>query len=103
MKLPQYPEFKDVGLEDRDVFRSFLEGYPVEVCELNFGNTFIWRHFDHPRYTIIKGNLCLRFTPPDEPPYFLQPVGGGGAARDDRNVPLGGPAPVPHPGLVRRR
>ncbi len=75
MKLPQYPEFKDVGLEDRDVFRTFLEGYPVEVCELNFGNTFIWRHFDHPRYTIIKGNLCLRFTPPDEPPYFLQPVG----------------------------
>lgn len=76
MTLPCYPEFKDIGLEDQDVFRSFLEGYPAEVCELNFGNTFIWRHFDHPRYTTIRGNLCIRFAPPDEPPYFLQPVGG---------------------------
>ncbi len=75
MTLPRFPEFKDVGLEDRDVFRSFLDGYPAEVCELNFGNTFIWRHFDHPSYTTIHGNLCIRFSPPDEPPYFLQPVG----------------------------
>jgi hypothetical protein len=76
MTLPQFPEFKDVGLEDREVFRSFFEGFPVEVCELNFGNTFIWRHFDHPRYTAVRGNLCILFSPPDEPPYFLQPVGG---------------------------
>ena len=80
MSLPVYPEFKEVGLEDQPVFRSFLDGYPVEVCELNFGNTFIWRHFDHPRYTVIRGSLCLHFSPPDEPPYFLQPVGGAGLA-----------------------
>ena len=76
MTLPLFPEFKDVGLEDRDVFRTFLEGFPAEVCELNFGNAFIWRHFDHPRYTVIRGNLCLLFSPPGELPYFLQPVGG---------------------------
>jgi len=75
MSLPQYPEFKDLGLEDKTVVRSFLERYPAEVCELGFGNAFIWRHYDHPRYTVINGNLCLRFEPPDEPTYFLQPVG----------------------------
>jgi hypothetical protein len=75
MTLPEFPEFKEVELEDRDVFRSFLDGYPVEVCELNFGNAFIWRHYDHPRYTTIRGSLCILFSPPDEPPYFLQPVG----------------------------
>jgi len=75
MKLPVYPDFKNVGLEDRAVFRSYLEGFPVEACELNFGNTYIWRHFDHPRYTTIRGNLCILFSPPDEPAYFLQPVG----------------------------
>jgi len=75
MSLPRYPEFKDLGLEDKTVVRSFLERYPAEVCELSFGNAFIWRHYDHPRYTVINGNLCLRFEPPDEPSYFLQPVG----------------------------
>jgi N-acetylglutamate synthase-like GNAT family acetyltransferase len=73
--LPVFPEFKELGLEDKDAVESFLKDYPVEACELGFGNSFIWRHFDHPRITLVNGNLCLRYEPPDEPPYFLQPVG----------------------------
>ena len=75
---PLFPEFKTLGLEDRAVIEAFLKDCPVEVCELSFGNSFIWRHFDHPRYTVINGNLCLLFEPPDEPPYVLQPVGETG-------------------------
>jgi len=75
MSLPLYPKFKAVGLEDRDVVRSFLACCPIDVCEMNFGNSFIWRNFDHPRFTVIHNNLCLLFEPPDEPAYFLQPFG----------------------------
>lgn len=76
MNLPYYPSFKTLELEDRDIIRSFLDRHPVEVCEMNFGNAFIWRNFDHPRFTVIHDNLCLFFEPPDEPAYFLQPIGG---------------------------
>jgi hypothetical protein len=75
MNLPKFPEFKSVGIEDKGMIEAFTGRYPPEVCELNFGNTFIWRNYDHPRLTFINDNLCLFFEPPDEPPYFLQPVG----------------------------
>lgn len=75
MNLPRFPEFKVVGLEDQETILAFISRYPAEVCEVNFGNTFIWRKYDHPKLTIIHDNLCLQFEPPDEPAYFLQPIG----------------------------
>lgn len=75
MNRPRFPEFQAVGLEDQVLFREFLSRVPIEACETNFGNTFIWRHFDQPRFSIIHDNLCVRFEPPDEPAYFLQPFG----------------------------
>ncbi len=80
MTIPRFPEFKDIALEDRDIIQQAMDLYPSEVCELNFGNTFIWRNFDHPKATLIRDNLCLLFEPPDEPAYFLQPMG-------DREIP----------------
>jgi len=80
MTIPCFPEFKAVELEDRDIIQRTMDLFPSEVCELNFGNTFIWRNFDHPKATLIRGNLCLLFEPPDEPAYFLQPMG-------DREIP----------------
>jgi hypothetical protein len=75
MNLPRFPEFKVVGFEDQETILAFISRYPAEVCEVNFGNTFIWRKYDHPKLTIIHDNLCLQFEPPDEPAYFLQPIG----------------------------
>jgi len=76
MNLPLFPEFKNLELGDRADIQAVIDRYPSEVCEINFGNAFIWRNFDHPRLTTISGNLCLLFEPPDEPAYFLQPIGG---------------------------
>ncbi len=75
MNLPRFPEFKMVELEDQTAILSSIRRYPAEVCEVNFGNTFIWRKYDHPKLTTIRDNLCLLFEPPDEPAYFLQPIG----------------------------
>ncbi len=75
MNLPRFPDFKIIGLEDKEAILETIRRYPAEVCEVNFGNTFIWRKYDHPKLTTIHGNLCLLFEPPDEPAYFLQPIG----------------------------
>jgi hypothetical protein len=75
MKAPVFPEFKPVGLEDRPVIGELIRAHPSDACEVNFTNIFIWRHFEHSRYTLIRGNLCVLCEPPNEPPYFLQPVG----------------------------
>jgi uncharacterized protein len=77
MSLPRFPEFKAVELDDRPVFMDFLTRYPSEACELTFANIFIWRKLERPRWTILDGGLCVLCEPPAEPPYFLQPVGGG--------------------------
>jgi len=84
MNPPLYPEFKPVGLEDRALFLSYQSRVPIEVCEMVFGNIFIWRNYDHPRYSIIRDNLCVRFEPPDEPAYFLQPFGTSAVAETIR-------------------
>jgi len=75
MNLPRFPEFKMVGLEDQTAILSRMRRYPAEVCEVNFGNIFIWRKYDHPKLTVIHDNLCFLFEPPEEPAYFLQPIG----------------------------
>jgi hypothetical protein len=75
MKAPSFPEFKPVGLEDRPLISKFIMAHPSDACEVNFTNIFIWRHFERSRYTLIRSNLCVLCEPPDEPPYFLQPLG----------------------------
>jgi hypothetical protein len=75
MTLPQFPEFKLVGLEDRDCLTSFITRNPSEACEIHFANIFLWRNFEHPKFSIIHDNLCVLCEPPSEPAYFLQPIG----------------------------
>lgn len=73
--LPRFPEFKLVGLEDRETMENFFSLFPPDICELNFPNIFIWRHSEHPKWTTINGNLCILCEPAGEPAYFLPPVG----------------------------
>jgi hypothetical protein len=41
--VPQFPSFKPIGIEDRDLIDSKLREYRPETSELNFTNMFIWR------------------------------------------------------------
>lgn len=75
MTLPVFPQFKTLELGDRDALLPYFVRWPLEISESTFGNHFIWRCFDHPRFTTICGNLCFCFAPPGEPAYFLQPLG----------------------------
>jgi hypothetical protein len=75
VRLPRFPDFKSLGLEDRDVVTAALGRHPAEVCELTFANMFIWRGVERPQLTLIHDNVCVLCAPPSEPSYFLQPVG----------------------------
>ncbi len=75
--VPVFPEFKEVGLEDRGLFEGLFERFPQSACEMNFPNILIWKRSEHPRYTFINGDLCILVSPDFEHPYFLPPVGDG--------------------------
>jgi len=75
MNLPHFPEFKLIGLKDQPYIQSFIDKYPSEACEINFGNIFIWRNFERSKFTLLNDNLCILCEPPSEPAYFLQPIG----------------------------
>lgn len=73
--IPDFPELKPVELEDKEEVQNYLELFPPDICELTFANIYIWRDWEKPHLTKINGNLCVRCSPPDEPAYFLEPVG----------------------------
>jgi hypothetical protein len=75
VSVPAFPEFRPVGLEDREVIKDHLDREHPGTCELNFANIFIWRKSEHPRLTLINGNLCILVEPDFDPPYFLPPAG----------------------------
>ena len=75
MSCPQFPEFKLIGLEDQDLLTAAIARHPSEACEIHFANIFLWRHFEHSKFTAVNGNLCVLCEPPQEPAYFLQPIG----------------------------
>ena len=101
MNPPQFPEFKPVGLEDRDIIKGYLDAHPTGVCEMNFPNIFIWKDSERPRYTILNGNLCVLLEPTFEPAYFLPPAGGNEICEDGPDLPPPCPEAVARAGGVR--
>ncbi len=73
--IPDFPELKPIELMDKEEVQNYLEHFPPDICELTFANIYIWREWEKPRLTKVNGNLCVFCSPPDEPAYFLEPVG----------------------------
>ncbi len=73
--IPEFPRMKPVEITDRDQVNRYLDACQPEICELTFANIYIWRHWEKPQLTLINENLCIFCQPPDELPYFLEPVG----------------------------
>jgi len=73
--IPEYPQFSPLVIGQRQEIAEHLAVTPRDTCELSLGNLFIWEDFDRPQVTLINGNVCVLITPPNEPPYFLEPFG----------------------------
>jgi len=73
--LPRFPEFKRVGLEDKEALEGFIGRFPSEACEVNFANIYTWRDYERTQITTINDNLCLLCRPGPDPAFFLPPLG----------------------------
>lgn len=72
---PEFPRFKPIQLEDREVLGKMIGEYQPQTSEWTFTNLFIWRShygFHWSRY----GDWVLVLSTSDpRGPFFLQPLG----------------------------
>lgn len=71
------PLYKDLTLEDRDVFVQALCADPPQVSELTFTNLFMWRCRHNPVWREVGGLLLIIMRPEEGAPFGLPPVGKG--------------------------
>ncbi|MGQ9470539.1 MAG: DUF2156 domain-containing protein [Candidatus Aminicenantales bacterium] len=72
--LPAF-KWKPLELGHLDELKKFLELRLHEVSELALANLYLWQEFDRPCLARQGENLVLRLSPPNEPPYILEPLG----------------------------
>jgi hypothetical protein len=75
MKIPVFPEFKYLVLEDSEVINFYLKKYPSEASDYTFTNMFIWRSYYRIQWSILEGTLLILYNPMNWGYYFLQPIG----------------------------
>ena len=51
--------FKDIELEDKKIFDTYISRNYHENSEFNFTNFFIWRYDYHLKHAVIDNHLCI--------------------------------------------
>ena len=75
-EVPEFPQFKDLSLEDKPLLDTAFKKFPPRISEFTFTNLFIWRHSYLIKLTRFKGFLCL-LSEKKESPFFFPPIGEG--------------------------
>jgi uncharacterized protein len=75
--LPQFPEFKPIELEDREVITNILQSYRPETSELSFTNLFIWREHYKVEWSVYKDWLIAACGAGGRNCFSLPPIGPG--------------------------
>ena len=71
----EFPEFKPIELDDRDVIQEFLERYQPQTSEWTFTNLFIWRSHYRFQWSVHRDWLLVLCTTGANSLHALQPVG----------------------------
>lgn len=74
--LPKFPEFRNISIEDQQVFNWFFSQYPPEISEYTFTNLYVWRRARPIKLSILDNQLCI-MAQKDESFYFMPMVGDG--------------------------
>ena len=72
---PTFPDFKPLGLEDRDILRQILWDYQPETSELTFTNLLLWKDFYNFFWSLERGWLLIISDPPEGGTWALPPIG----------------------------
>jgi len=74
--IPEFPQFKDLSLEEKLPFDEAFNQFPPVISEFTFTNLFIWRHTYQIKISRIQNFLCL-LSDRGEGSFFLPPIGEG--------------------------
>ena len=74
--IPEFPQFKDLVLEEKSVLEAAFLQFPPYISEFTFTNLFIWRHAYQIKISRLKNFLCL-LSDKGEASFFLPPLGEG--------------------------
>lgn len=69
-------EFKEIGIDDKEIIQRFTLNSPHRSCNLSFSNLYSWRFLYGTRYAVVDNFLLLRLYLDDELVYFM-PIGQG--------------------------
>jgi uncharacterized protein len=61
VKIPQFPEFVQLGIEHRKAVEEYLAKNPPEASELNFTEIFAWRPVRNTKISLHNCTLCISF------------------------------------------
>ncbi len=94
--MAAFPDFRPLGLEDRELIREFLWRYQPDTSELTFTNLYIWRSLYRWKWSTVGEWLLFLQEKEGQEPSLLAPVGpsprlevsrmGLGFLRNERGV-----------------
>ena len=74
-KMPVFPEFRPLTLEDREVFQDLLWNYQPDTSELTFTNLFIWQAHYGYEWSLDRDWLLIASLSPERGGWALPPLG----------------------------
>jgi len=74
--VPNFPQFRDLTLEDKPLFDQLLSRFPPLISEFTFTNLFIWRRAYQTKISRFRNLLCL-LSQQGENMFFFPPIGEG--------------------------
>jgi uncharacterized protein len=72
---PEFPRFKAIQLEDREVLGKIIWEYQPRTSEWTFTNLFIWRSHYGFLWSQYRDWVLVLSTAGPHGPFFLQPIG----------------------------
>jgi uncharacterized protein len=74
--FPEFPQFRDLRIEDKPVFDNLFSRFPPVISEFTFTNLFMWRHTYRTKVARFQNFLCL-LSEHAETPFFFPVIGEG--------------------------
>ena len=74
--LTEFPQFKDLSLEEEPLFDELFSRFPPVISEFTFTNLFIWRHAYRIKISRFQNFLCL-LSAQGRNSFFFPPIGEG--------------------------
>lgn len=73
-KIPEFPLFKDLSIDDKPLFDLAFQQFPPVISEFTFTNLFIWRHAYQTKISRFDQFLCL-LSDQGQNPFFFPTIG----------------------------